>query len=187
MAKKYSAETIRKFTDLSKLIEGEDKTLADIYRFITEHNAKKVCCYYFDEDQKLRHYKYKEYDEKARDLAKRLSSILKDKAKDSVVALKVKNCPEWPLLFWAILMNGFRPLLIDARLAKENTQNLIRQGKAIALIANEVEDYDIPLIRVNNIQGGVVNNEFVENWANHVLFCSSGTTGDAKILIWDGQ
>lgn len=187
MAKYYKKEVIEKFTDLSKLIEGEGKNLSDIYKHIVTVNAKKVACCYFDEENKIRSYKYKDYDEKTRDYAKKLSSILKGKAKDSVVGLKIKNCPEWPHLFWAILMNGFRPLLIDARLAKENTANLLRQGKAIALIANEVEDYDVPLIRSNNIEGGKVDPEFVENWANHVLFCSSGTTGDAKILIWDGD
>ena len=128
MAKHYKPEAIKKFTDLSKLIEGEGKNLSDIYKHIVTVNSKKVACYYFDEENKIRSYKYKDYDEKTRDYAKKLSSILKGKAKDSVVGLKIKNCPEWPHLFWAILMNGYRPLLIDARLAKENTAKRAPSG-----------------------------------------------------------
>ncbi len=187
MAKHYKVEQIREFVDKSKRLLDMDKTIKTIYHQIIETNKKNVCCYYFDEEGKTRHYTYAEYANKVTDLAKRLSTILASAPFDSVVALKYKNSPEWPLIFWAIVMTGHRPLLIDARLAKENTANLLKQGKAVAIIANEAEEYDVPLIKWNDIAEAMPNTSFVENWANNVLFCSSGTTGDAKILIWDGE
>lgn len=187
MAKHYKVEQVREFTDKSKRLCNMEKTLKTIYHQMVDTNKKNVACYYFDEEGKIKHYKYSEYAEKVTDLAKRLSTVLANVAYDSVVALKYKNSPEWPLIFWAIAMTGHRPLLIDARLAKENTVNLAKQGKAVAIIANEAEEYDIPLIKYHDILNANPSATFVENWANHVLFCSSGTTGDAKILIWDGE
>ena len=52
------------------------------------------------------------------------------------------NSPSWGEVFWAILMCGYKPLLIDARTSKEGTDNLIAQGKAVAIITDDNFEYD---------------------------------------------
>ena len=38
------------------------------------------------------------------------------------------NSPWWTVMFWAILMNGYRPLLVDASLGEDKVSYLIKQS-----------------------------------------------------------
>jgi hypothetical protein len=78
-------------------------------------------------------------------------------------------------------------LLIDAKLAHENTENLLKQSGAKAIIVNEEEPYSVPSFRLNEIKNAEEDATFAPHWANQVIFCSSGTTGDAKMMVTDGE
>ena len=86
-----------------------------------------------------------------------------------------KKCDvDWPTIFWALLMAGHIPLLIDARLPKENTNNLLKQAGAKALIANDEETFICRSYRLNEIYNEEPDYSFRPDWANHMIFCSSG-------------
>ena len=84
-------------------------------------------------------------------------------------------------------MNGFTPLLIDARLAKENTINLVEQSAAKAVFADEKEDYGVPCFTLASVYESDSNPDFVPHWGDKVIFCSSGTTGAIKLMVFDGK
>ena len=162
------------------------RQFSDIYRYIVNNNKKNVYAEYYGANNKLKHYKYQKMDQNV----KRFASYLKNKIKadeNSRVILKVSNSPSWGEVFWAILMSGFVPLLIDAKLPRENAENLARQSKAVAIISDDNHEYSIKKVRVDNIlqcdNDGVVN----AKWANEVIFSSSGTTGDAKLMVFNGE
>ena len=163
------------------------QTIEVLYQAIMGRDKKAIAYLYFDEDNKAKTVTYGEWDEQCKRAARQFSSLMKDVEKNSIVGLKIKNSPRWPILYWAIVMNGFVPLLIDARLPKENTDNLLRQAKAKALIANDEETFIVPSYRVNEILNREENKEFVPTFSNQMIFCSSGTTGDAKMMIFEGK
>lgn len=183
----YSEKDCQKFIDQYKSLLDTSMTLKDIYENFTTRHANEKCCIYFDEDDKKRSYTYSKYKDNVWFLAKRLSSVLSCIPAGSIVGLKLKNSPIWPLMFWAVLMTGHPVLLIAANLQHDNTENLLKDSKAKAIIANEEDPYSIPSFRVNNIRNADEDTFFTANWANEVLFCSSGTTGNIKMMVMNGE
>ena len=84
-----------------------------IYRHIMVNNRKNIYAEYYNINNKIKHYKYQKMDQNV----KRFASYIKNKVKadeNSRIMLKVANSPAWGEIFWAILMSGFVPMLIDA-------------------------------------------------------------------------
>ena len=157
-----------------------------IYRYIVGKNRKNVYAEYYNANNKIKHYKYQKMDQNV----KRYASYLKNKIKaeeNSRVILKMANSPAWGEVFWAILMSGYVPLLIDAKLPRENVENLARQSKAVAIISDDNHEYSFDKIRSDNILQCESKGEVKNKWANEVIFSSSGTTGDAKLMIFNGE
>jgi len=187
MAQKREYKDVQRFVDSAKTLLSSSRTFRDIYELSTSLHAKEKACIFFDEDGKKQSYTYAQYKTHAYYLARHLSSALSDIPSGSLIALKLKNCPSWPLLFWAGLMGGHPMLLIDAKLAHENTENLLKQSQAKAILVNEEDPYSIPSFRLNEIKNSADDATFAPHWANQVIFCSSGTTGDAKMMVTDGE
>ena len=178
---------VRKYFESAANLLGTSKTLQEIFLAATSLHAKDKAITYINEKGKIVSYKYKKYRTYCFETASKLSQKLSELPKNSVVGLKLKNCPDWPLLFWAILMNGFVPFLIDAKLPKENTETLIKESHAKAIITGEIFSYDILTVNVASLEDVKVNFKFPVTWANEVIFCSSGTTGNVKLMVFDGS
>ena len=184
---KYNEKECQQFIDQYKTLMNTSMTMRDIYETFTSAHLHEKCCIYFDEDDKIRSYTYAKYKDNVWFLAKRLSTIFSGIPAGSIVGLKLKNSPIWPLMFWAILMTGHPVLLIAANLKHENAENLLRDANAKAIIANEEEEYSVPSFRVNNVRNAEEDRSFAAPWANEVLFCSSGTTGNIKMMVMNGE
>ena len=179
-------EVISAFLGEAAQLLNTSRQFSDIYRQIITNNRKNIYAEYFNLNNKIKHYKYSKMDQNAKRFAVYIRS--KINAKDnSRIILKVANSPAWGELFWAILMSGFVPVLIDAKTPRDNVENLAKQAQAVALISDDNHEYSLNKIRVDNIlqssNKGQVNNK----WANEVVFSSSGTTGDAKLMIFNGE
>ena len=181
-----NAEVVTSFLADAANLLNTSRQFSDIYRQIINNNRKNVYAEYFNINNKIKHYKYQKMDANA----KRFAAFLRSKVKaedNSRIILKMANSPAWGEMFWAILMSGFVPVLIDAKTPRDNVENLAKQAKAVALVTDDNHEYSLSKIRVDNIlqcsNNGVVNNK----WANEVVFSSSGTTGDAKLMVFNGE
>ncbi len=184
----YSAKDCQKLLDVSLRLDNTDKTFKDIYDDLIKRNFSKVASIYFDEDDRKKSITYKELSLRIDYISAHLNGAFEKFEKGSIIALKVKNCPNWPILFWSILKSGYEVLLIDARLPFENTENLLSQADAKAIIASEENSYKVPLFRLNDIIASPEKAlDATSPWGNKALFCSSGTTGEAKIMAMDGE
>ena len=177
---------VRKFFESASNLLNTSKTLQEIYLAATTQHTKETAITYINEKGKIVSYKYKNYRALCFETASKISQKFSELPKNSIVALKLKNCPDWPRLFWGILMNGFVPFLIDAKLPKENTETLLRESGAKGIITGEIFSYDIPTVNVASLEEVKVNFKFPVTWANEVIFCSSGTTGNVKLMVFDG-
>ena len=181
-----NAEVVTSFLADAANLLNTSRQFSDIYRQIINNNRKNVYAEYFNINNKIKHYKYQKMDANV----KRFAAFLRSKVKaedNSRIILKMANSPAWGEMFWAILMSGFVPVLIDAKTPRDNVENLAKQAKAVALVTDDNHEYSLSKIRVDNIlqcsNNGVVNNK----WANEVIFSSSGTTGDAKLMVFNGE
>lgn len=169
----------------SNLLETK-RTFKDIYESIFTRNSKAKAVEFFDLNDKLSGYSYSKLKKNILNVSGYIQSIIgKDNAGKPVV-LKVSNSPLWIECFWGILMAGYTPLLVDARANKDGTQNLINQSKAVGIVTDDYNPYSVNKVLVDEID---VDEEYTVEplWGNEVIFCSSGTTGDVKLMVFNGE
>ena len=58
------------------------------------------------------------------------------------IGLKMANSPDWPTVFWAILMSGNDALLLDAEGSPDATKSLLKEAGAAAIVSDRNEQYD---------------------------------------------
>ena len=133
--KKYTQAEVHRFTDISERLLSTGMKMEDIYQAIISNEPKSLSSISFDESGKMVKQTYSEFKDEVFKTSSRLSKLLSNIAPGTVVGIKLKNSPKWPIVFWALLMCGHSPLLIDARLPKENADNLLRQAKAMAIVS----------------------------------------------------
>ena len=181
-----NADVVSSFLGGAAELLNTSRQFSAIYRQLMETNRKNVYAEYFNLNNKIKHYKYQKMDQNV----KRFASYLRSKVKaedNSRIILKMANSPAWGEMFWAILMSGFVPVLIDAKTPRDNVENLAKQAKAIALISDDNHEYSLTKIRVDNILQCSNDGKVNSKWANEVIFSSSGTTGDAKLMVFNGE
>lgn len=177
---------VKQFFQPAEDLLKTSKTMQDIFIAATTNHKGDKAITWINEKGKVVSYKYKHYRSFCFEYASRIAQKLNDLSTGTVVALKLHNCPDWPLVFWGILMSGYIPFLIDSKLPKENTQNLLRESNAGAIITQEITNYEINTINLSALKEIKVNFKFATRWENHVIFCSSGTTGNVKLMEYDG-
>ena len=180
-------EKINAFLQEASLLMKTNRTMKDIFDLTMDRNAKNVAVEFKNDDLKLKKFKYAKLKVNTINFAKVIAFKLKNVEKNRPVVLKAKNSPEWIESFYAILMAGFKPLLIAANTAKEATENLINQSKAVAVVTDDTFMYDVPKIGIYDLLNGNYDVAFTPAWENEVIFCSSGTTGDVKLMIYNGE
>lgn len=176
----------RYFASVEDLLKTS-RTMQDIFLMSIENHRNDTAISYIDDKNKIVKYNYEQYRTITFKLASKLDKVLNGITKKETVALKMKNSPTWIHMFWAILSCGYRVLLIDARLPKDNTELLLKQSHAKAIICDEINEYSVPRFTTNQIEDNEPNYKFAETWANEVIFCSSGTTGEAKMMVFNGN
>ncbi len=158
----------------------------NIYQQLMHQNKKNVYAEFTGLNNRIKKYKYSKMDENVKKYALYLSNKIKKEGTNRVV-LKVANCPSWGEIFWALLMAGFVPVLVDAKLPRENVINLGNQAKAIAIISDDNHEYTLNKVRLDNILQNAKEEMSNPSWADEVIFSSSGTTGDAKLMVFNGE
>ena len=158
----------------------------NIYQQLMHQNKKNVYAEFTGLNNRIKKYKYSKMDENVKKYALYLSNKIKKEETNRVV-LKVANSPSWGEIFWALLMAGYVPVLVDAKLPRENVINLANQAKAIAIISDDNHEYTINKVRLDNILQNAKEEMSNPSWADEVIFSSSGTTGDAKLMVFNGE
>ena len=171
----------------ANLLLNTSKTMEDIFNLSTRRNVKRIAVTYINAKGKLKKYKYSLFRKHAYEIASILSNFMIQMPKNVPIVLKAANGPHWGEIFWAILMCGYKPLLVDAKTSKDGTENLIKQAKAAAIITDDSFNYEVPKFSLHDILEEKSTYSFSPMWENEVIFCSSGTTGDVKMMVFNGE
>ena len=174
------------FQKVKNLINEKDLTIKTIYDYTFERK-NGIAFEYFDINDKFRKMSYRKFYNLINKFAAIISEKLKDKPKHSVVILKLSNSPEWCISFYAILMAGFKPLLVNALTKKDGVTNLAKQAKAVAIVTDDPFNYDLTEIYIDLLYFKKSSVPFTPDWEDEVIFCSSGTTGDVKLMVFNGE
>lgn len=139
-----------------------------------------------DSDGKKISRTYKEYVEMSYDACAAVQKYCGN-AEGEIVGLIYETCMDWPILFWGILMAGKIPLLLNPSADIHLLNDIMAEAKASAYVAaRPVANCDIKYIPAESIlseHGG----KYTEKWGQYVALCTSGTTGNSRIFLFDGQ
>ncbi|MCR5505977.1 MAG: AMP-binding protein, partial [Bacilli bacterium] len=178
-------EKVQKFLDAAADLLKTNKQMSDVFESL-KRNENCVAVEYINDRGKLKHYKYKKLIANAKAYGSIINQLTNGLEKGKPVVLKAANSPRWVESFWAILMAGYKPLLIDARTNKDNTINLINQSGAVAIVTDDMHPYPVKKIGIEDLYAEDAIEGFLPQWENEVIFCSSGTTGDVKLMVFNG-
>lgn len=175
------------FYDLANTLMQSQRQIKNIYDLTLINGGKKVA-FKYKNGKKWQIIRYCEINYHVLTLANILILKLKNIDKHTYVGLKLKNSPKWVFYLYALLMIGYKPLLINVNEDIDNTKHLVNEAcaKAIILETNEqipnclsiVDEYDYlanNTINVNQI------------WENKIAFATSGTTKEARIFVYTGS
>ncbi|MBQ0008869.1 MAG: AMP-binding protein [Firmicutes bacterium] len=174
------------FQKVRNLINENDLSIKTIYDYTFEHK-NGIAFEYFDYNGKFKKMSYRTFDKLIKKFASIISKQLKDVEKHNVVILKLSNSPEWCISYYAILMAGFKPLFVNASTKKEGVINLANQTHAVAIVTDDPFRYEFKKIYVDMMYYKKAEKDFVPDWEDEVIFCSSGTTGDVKLMVFNGK
>lgn len=126
------------------------------------------------------------YNEIARQI-KIVASALKEKnINDQFIGLSADNGPEWIILFWAILMSGNKPYLINLRFPVTFTNSILETLKVKYVLAVDGNiNYNATIIMYDDLT--VVSNVYSDfTFGNEIAISTSATTLNQKICIYNG-
>jgi len=167
-----------------KELEGSDLSFNAIYETVFSFGENVF--YEKIEGNNIVKTTYSRCNELIKIAAKNIQTQLCGFDKNSFVAIKMENCGEWIISFWAILMAGFCPVLVNTRSDENYIISLLDSLKIAAVIS------DFPFKNYNYINSSDMcvekeNGELIPNWANQIVLSTSGTSGQPKTCLYDGE
>ena len=181
-------EKVTEFLSIASSLMKTSKKMEDIFYSTMKRNERKIAVEYVNEKGKVKHYRYSKMRSHSYALASVLSQYLIQQPKHRPIILKCANSPHWCEIFWAILMCGYKPLLIDARTSKDGAMHVAEMSNAIAIITDDMYQYpQLMKISFSDLVEEKHHFTFTPTWENEVIFSSSGTTGDVKLMIFNGE
>jgi len=166
----------------------EEHSFRRIFSILCE-NGENIAAIY-TEYQETKKITYGEYEKLVKNAAHNLFQIVGEENKGAYIGIKLDNCYQWPVLFWSVLMSGYKPILIDFRLDDKMTIHLLKQSQSIGLISFEEKGIYKDIIQITPDE--LMKNEafnlitWKEDWADEVAMCTSGTTSTSKIFVYNG-
>ncbi len=191
---KYSLECLEKV--------NREHSYKNVFKILCEHGARNALEFKIGDEIKAVTFEQMEF--AVQYVADKLKKY--DLKPNSFIALKLENCPEWIVCYWAILMAGYRPFLMDYRLSVENSAYYFQQTKATCAITGTNADFGESITVINafeallskdhtelysaaNVTKDGTRDERIDayNWGDEMALCTSGTTGGAKIYTYNGE
>ena len=166
-----------------KDLKSTDESFANLFDVM--FSVKSNIMFEFSDGNKINSLTYGEVAEKIKEVASNLKRELTNLVHNSIVGLYMDNGIEWIYIFWAILMCGFRPLLLNKRVDKVQLANLMKQHSVEAVVC------DAAISNVKNIDYRDLLDKAqpIEdmNWADEIILMTSGTTLNFKLCVYSGK
>lgn len=169
--------------DACEELTGRDFVMRDIFHMICRNGSAR--CASWLEGRSARTMTYAEMQRRTAAVARRIDQMIP--ADGRRVALHMANAPEWPLLFWGLLMTGHAPLLLDAGRPIAHFEKALGDNGVVSIITREEIAGAISPVSLTRGAGEADEAPFADRWANEAVFLTSGTTGDACLLVYDGN
>ncbi len=166
-----------------------DKTLKNLYEIIQQSGSERIAAQFFQDGETVT-WTYADYDRMARAYAAHIRRALWQGAQNAVVAIQVDTCPQWPAIFWGVVMAGFCPLLLDFTLSDEMTAHMLGQAGAAGIVTRverSLPDRYRQLLAADLLAAPEAPGNFAPRFADALALHTSGTTSTARIFVYNGE
>ncbi len=169
-------------TDICDSVADSGRTMHDLFNIITEDKHRII--YSWEENGRPVRIRRDQFAHRAASVARMLVDIIPERPK--IVGLHLPNHHLWPVFYWAILMSGHIPVIINNRSDLFVYRN-IKECKGIYIIT---ADKKYPL----RIAPEILKNSdfdtdlayFDNSWENETLFVDEDKNGEFRLVSFDG-
>jgi len=169
------------FTDLYESLDREDISMKHIFEDICMHD--KETYQLWTENGKRRQITYGELMGLCAGTARKIDSLVPKK--EGVIALHLSNCAMWPVIFWAILMTGHTPLLLTCTVPITAFEKVLRSVGCVSVIGREAGCITPESLTADSVRADIAL--YDNRWADRMIFMTSGTSGDPKLVVYNGK
>jgi long-subunit acyl-CoA synthetase (AMP-forming) len=136
---------------------------------------------------KINNTTYRQAYGKIKTLGQAMSDALSDIPKGSIVGLYMNNSLEWIESFWALLMCGYSPLLMNARMTDELLCKVLTDNNVSAVVS-EGKSFSVKTLHIKDIFDADNGREYTSDyWGKEVVFMSSGTSENVKLCAYTAE
>ena len=164
------------------LIEKSDKDFKALFSVMFREEAHILC--ETNDGFRIRKESYGEVKQRINRAAAALYA--KVGATHGYIALEMENCPDWIVAFWAILMSGNKPYLVNTRYPESLSQGILNTLQISHIICQErsaLSGTAIPMAELTGDYPDVPEDVF----ENELAFSSSATSMNEVICFYTGR
>ena len=156
----------------------------NVYEEITAPFSDRPMMTWFEGDKKknCNAGEFKKFTDSA---AAYLEKIFADVPKGRWIGLKSRNHPMWYPIFFALEELGYPVLLLDENIDSRALESFCKQAKLAGIVSEKDENTEnVILCKISDIVFSSCEKPNNISWEYRVAFCTSGTTGKAKIFVF---
>ncbi len=164
--------------------EKEEKSFSTLFRYMFSESENIMA--EFSDGYRVTKVTYGEFKEQVRKKAVALRGFF-DFPAGSIVGMYMDNSLDWIRVFWAILMCGYRPLLLNMRLSEGILEEVLHNYSVKAVVSDE-KIFTVKTVIARDLTDGEGHdNGFDGAWGEEVIFMSSGTTENIKLCAYTAE
>ena len=165
------------------LLDKEDFDFA--YLFSLMFSEEKNTMFEESIGFKINKITYGDAKENAYKKANAIRQIIGDAPYNSVIGINLDNSHHWIESFWAILIAGCRPLLLNKRLDTTSLNKTLENIKAILVISDDEKRFNVKTIRLEDLE--ITAPKYEGEFGSELFVMSSGTTNNVKVCAYSAS
>lgn len=175
--------------DLKRLISinrtallSSDRTLSSIYEIMFRSRDNILC----EGNDGFKTYKYTYGEIQNRIISVASGIFQKVGAQHQYIALEIENSAEWIIAFWAILMSGNKPYLVNLRYPESLTSGILKTLKIRYVVCINESSLPAEQLILSSLEGEAVDLD-PSIFEDEIAFSSSATSMNEVICFYEGS
>jgi len=176
----------------NQLLNLSNQNFKSLFAIINNQEDRIFC--EFIENYKINKIKYSEFKEYVYKMSNYLNNNIHTK-KNSYIGILMENCVNFLAIFWALLMIGYKPLLINAKLPSFLNKDVLKMVDCQYIVTDDsFNSYDLGvpsliLKKQIGIDKEINSLEMFQNeaWENEIALTTTATTLNVKCCIYTGS
>jgi len=161
---------------------SEDKSFKNLFELICAHGD--IAAAEWIEDGQIRTLTFNEQRRLADNYAAAFSKQIGTSGR---VCICLDSCKEWFPIFWGLVRSGHDVLTVDAAADDAKLGNLMRQTGCKVLVTGAPRELKCTQIIASDLSACPVVNEYEPVWGHDIALCTSGTTADSRIFLYNEE